>query len=432
LKHSERHKRRWAGGNGAGATAAEGVGSLPRRRDNGIDNGIYMDYAASAPLKPAVVEAMLPWRTERYGNPSSVHRWGRRARHALDEAREKVAAAIGCRPSEIVFTSGGTEADNMALQGAAWGAPDGRRRIVTSAVEHPAVLNTARALASRGFDVTCVPVDRQGRVDMDALAAAVGDDVAVVSVMHANNEVGTIQPVEAIGRLCQKRGVPFHVDAVQAFGKLPVDVDRIGCSMLSLSGHKIGGPQGVGCLYVRRGTPLVPHIYGGAQERDMRAGTENVPAIVGFARAVELAVREREEEAARLERLADELTARITERIPGVRRSGSPGNRVPGLVHLVIDGVDAESLLLNLDLKGIGASSGSACAAGSLEPSHVLLAMGMSPEEARGSLRLSLGWASREEELEPVAAALQDIVERLRSRRSVSVVGGKGSARDGR
>src|SRR5690606_3326160 len=227
-----------------------------------------------------------------------------------------------------------------------------------------------------------------------------------------------------VGRLCRERGVTFHVDAVQAFGKLPEDVDRNGSSLLSLSGHKIGGPLGVGCMYVPLGTPLVPHMYGGAQERELRAGTENVAAIVGFARAVELAVQEREEEAARLERLADQLAARICERIPGVRRSGSPGNRVPGLVHLVIDGVDAESLLLNLDLKGVAASSGSACAAGSLEPSHVLLAMGLSPQEARGSLRLSLGWGSREEELEPVAAALQEIVERLRTRKSASVGGG--------
>lgn len=391
---------------------------MAHQGDNDI---IYMDYAATAPMKPEVVDAMLPWMQHRYGNPSSVHRLGRQARHALDEAREIVAAAIGARPAEIVFTSSGTEADNLAVKGAFRAVRQqspGRNRIVTSTIEHHAVLHSVRFWENQGFPVTYVRVDRGGVVAAEAVAEALGGDTALVSLMHANNEVGTVQPVAEVGRLCQEAGALFHVDAVQSFGKIPVNVDDIGCDLLALSAHKIGGPKGVGCLYVRTGTPLVPHTDGGAQERGMRAGTENVAGIVGFAAAVKAAMESREDEAARLSALGDRLADMIVQRIPGVTRSGTPHHRVPGIVHLVIEGVDAESLLLNLDLQGVAAASGSACTSGSLEPSHVLLAMGLSKEAAAGALRLSLGWASNENELEPVAERLAAIVERLRKRRA--------------
>lgn len=379
-----------------------------------------MDHAATSPLRPEVLEAMLPWLAQHHGNPSSIYQAGRRARRALDEARDVVAYALGAHPSEIVFTSGGTEADNLALKGpvrAAMVGGERRRRLVTTQVEHPAVLRSARTVQELGWQVTFLPVDREGTVQVAAAEEAIGPDTFLVSVMHANNEVGTIQPVEEVARLCARHGALFHVDAVQSFGKLPVRVDELGCDLLSLSAHKLGGPKGVGCLYVRKGTPLMPLLDGGAQEREMRAGTENVAGIVGFAKAVELALARREAACARLESLGERLAQGILAAVPGARRSGAPQRRVPGIVHFVFEGIDSESLLLNLDLQGIAASSGSACSSGSLEPSHVLLAMGLTKEEARGSLRLSLGEGNTEEEVDQVVAAVSRIVQRLRSRR---------------
>lgn len=392
---------------------------------------IYMDHAATTPVRPEVVDAMLPWLTERYGNPSSVYRSGRRARQALDEARDVIAAAIGAEPSEIVFTSGGTEADNLALKGVAAAAAYGRhtpaqwrprRRIITTSIEHHAVLHSAQALQRRGWPVTILPATPSGVVEVTAVEEALAQGgenggaakPLLVSVMYVNNEVGTVQPVEAIARRCREHGVLFHVDAVQAFGRLRVDVDEIGCDLLSLSAHKIGGPKGVGCLFVRKGTPIEAHMDGGAQERTLRAGTENVAGIVGFARAVELALRERDDEARRLEALGERLAQGIAQRIPWARRTGDGAKRLPGLVHFVFPGVDAESLLLNLDLRGIAASSGSACTSGSLEPSHVLLAMGMDRAAAMGSLRLSLGKANDESDVDAVVDVLVELTGRLR------------------
>lgn len=359
----------------------------------------------------------MPYLRAQFGNPSGLYAEGRQARQALDEARDRVALCIGAtRSSSIVFTSSGSEADNLALQGAAWaGRLAGKGdHIVVSAIEHSAVLQTARHLQTQGFSVATVGVDEFGRVDPEAVREALTDKTVVVSVMHANNEVGTIQPIGEIAALCRERGIPFHTDAVQTVGHLPVDVEELGVDMLSLSAHKFYGPKGVGALYVRPGLELVPVIHGGAQERERRAGTENVAGIVGLSVALELAVREMPRRMPYVAALRDRLIEGILSRIDGVRLNGHPKERLPGNANFVFHGVDGESLLLRLDMEGIAASSGSACSAGSIEPSHVLLEMGVPSDLAVRALRLTLGHENTEDEIERVLEVLPRIVSQLR------------------
>lgn len=376
---------------------------------------IYLDYAATTPTHPEVLKAMLPYFTDVFGNPSSIHSYGQEARAAVDEARAKVAKLIGARSEEIVFTSGGTEADNYALRGVAYAKRRKGNHIIISPIEHHAVSEACEFLTRRGFKVTHLPVDRHGLVDPGDVKNAITDKTILVSVMHASNEVGTIEPVAEIGRIAREAGVYLHTDAVQTVGHIPVDVDELSVDLLSISAHKLYGPKGVGALYVRKGTRLVSLIHGGAQEKGRRAGTENVPGIVGFGRAVELAVQEMGEEANRLRSLRDMLIKGLGERIEHIRLNGHPSNRLPNNVNVSVDFCEGESLLLNLDLEGICVSTGSACSSSSLEPSHALLALGLSPEQAHGSLRFSLGWENTEEDVERVLEVLPGIVARLRA-----------------
>jgi cysteine desulfurase len=380
------------------------------------DETIYLDHAATTPCRPEVVAAMLPYFGEVYGNPSGIYRQSRRARRALDEARGQVAAVLRCDAREVVFTSGGSESDNLALKGTAWAARrQGRgEHVVVSAVEHHAVLHAADELAAQGFPVTYVPVDAHGQVSPAAVAAALRPDTGLVSVMLANNEVGTINPIAAIAALTRPRGIVLHTDAVQAAGALPLDVAALGCDLLSLSGHKFYGPKGVGVLYIRDGTPLLPQQQGGSQENRRRAGTENTPGIVGLATALTLAEAERGAASVRLAGLRDQLQAGLRERVPGVQVNGHPTERLPGTLHISVPGVEGEAMLLLLDAQHVAASTGSACTSGSMEASHVLTAMGLPPALARASLRLTLGRSTTEAEIERVLAVLPGVVEQLR------------------
>lgn len=376
---------------------------------------VYLDHAATTPLDPAVREAMEPFLSHRFGNPSSLHAWGREARLALDEARESLAFALGCEPAEICFTSCGTEADNLALIGTALAAPPHKRHLLISAVEHHAVLHAADWLSRFGFLVEWIPVDTQGQVDPEEVRQRIREETLLVSVMHANNEIGTLQPVEAIARICRERGVLFHTDAVQTFGLLPVQVQSIGCDLLSLSAHKIYGPKGVGALYLRAGTPFQPVIVGGGQERERRAGTENVAAIVGFGKAVQIALLQQAQEANRLTQLRDQFIQQVLASVPDSHLTGHPTERLPGNAHFLFEGVSAEGLLIALDRAGIAASSGAACSAGSIEPSHVLLALGLSEEQAQTGIRFTLGRSTTQEDLAYTLAVLQEEVARIRS-----------------
>jgi len=379
----------------------------------------YLDYAATTPVLDEVVEAMLPYLRRAFGNPSSVYAAGREAKKGLEEARERTAAAIGASPGEIVFTAGGTEADNLALKGGAFRARAMRgsgNHVITAAVEHHAVLHSAEWLEKQGFRVTFLPVDSEGVVDLEALASALGPETVLVSIMLANNEVGTLQPVAEAARITHERSrALFHTDAVQALGKVRVDVDMLGVDMAAFAAHKIGGPKGTGALYVRRKTALEPILHGGGQERDLRSGTPNVAGIVGMSVAADIAASEVQEESERLSGLRDRLEDGIAGAIAGVKVNGAGAPRVPGTVNVCIEGLEGESLLLMLDARGVAASSGSACTSGSLEPSHVLMAMGVRPELAHGSLRLSLGRASSTGDVDYVLEVLPPIVERLRS-----------------
>lgn len=374
---------------------------------------VYLDHAATTPLRPEVLDAMQPYLTEHFGNASSLHGAGRRARLGLDEARETVARLLGAKPREIVFTGGGTEADNLAIKGAAWAASARGRELVISSVEHKAVTQSAAVMERFGFAVTWLSVDRYGTVDPAAVESAIRDHTALVSVMYANNEVGTVQPVAEIGAICRARKVLFHVDAIQAAGYLALDVDALGADLLSLSAHKVNGPKGVGALFVRQGTPLLTQLSGGSQERQRRAGTENVAGIVGFARALELAQQERLTEAARLTQLRDRLIAELTA-LPGVQLTGHPTERLPNNASFVVDGLEGGDLVAALDLEGIAASTGSACTTGAADPSHVLLAMGIQPAAAHGSLRLTLGHGSSEEDVRLTVEAMGRVLERVR------------------
>jgi len=377
---------------------------------------IYMDHAATTPLDPRVREAMAPWLERWYGNPSSPYAAARQARAAIDEARERVAHLIGARPSEVCFTSGGTEGDNWAIKGIAWARRTRGRHLVVSAVEHQAVLEAARFLERQGWELTLVPVDGDGLVHPEAVAEALRPDTALVAVMHANNEVGTVQPIADIAAVTRARGVPLVVDAVQTAGLLRLDVEALGCDVLVMSGHKFYGPKGTGAVYIRRGTPIEPLLHGGGQERGMRAGTEAVAGIVGLAHALTVAYEERPAVVPRLEQLRDRLLAGILARVRDVRVNGHRERRLPNNVHVSFAGVDGESLLLNLDLAGLAASSGSACTSGSLLPSHVLLAMGLPRELARGSLRLTLGKDNTEADVDAAVDLVAQTVARLREK----------------
>lgn len=374
---------------------------------------VYADHGATTPVDPRVVEVMLPYFSQHFGNAGSVHAWGQSAREAVDVAREEVARAIGCAPAEIVFTSGATEADNFALIGAALANEARGRHIVTSAVEHHAVLEPCRFLEPRGFEVSYLPVDRTGRIDPDDVRRALRADTILVSVMHANNEIGTIQPIAEVGELVRSRGVLMHTDAAQSGGILPVDVETLSVDLLSLSAHKRYGPKGVGALYVRKGSRLQRIQHGGAHERNRRAGTENVPAIVGFGEALRLARDLMPQEADRLRGYRDRLRRAFAE-IHGAHLNGDLEDGLPGTVSVSFEGTDSESLLMALDFRGIAASSGSACTSGSLEPSHVLRATGLSPDVAKGTVRFSLGRGTTGEEVEYLAAVVPEIVETLR------------------
>lgn len=383
-----------------------------------LDKGVYLDHAATTPVDRRVVEAMLPFWTERYGNPSSIYRLGRDAAKALNGARERIAGILQADPSEIIFTSCGTESDNLAIRGVAFAqrARGKGSHIITSSVEHHAVGHTVEQLVKKfGFEATFLPVDHYGMVDPDEVARAIRPDTVLITIMYANNEVGTIQPIAEIGRLARERGIPFHTDAVQAGGALPLDVNALNVDLLSLSAHKFYGPKGVGLLYVRKGTPLWPMQTGGSQERNRRAGTENVAFAVGMATALELAYAELEQTNRRVQALRDRLIAGVLERIPDVELTGHPTQRLPNSASFVVKYVEGEAMLLNLDMKGIFASSGSACTSMSLSPSHVLTAMGFPPEIAHGSLRMTLGKGNTEEEIDYVLDVLPEIVSRLRA-----------------
>lgn len=374
---------------------------------------IYLDHAATTPLDPRVLEAMLPYLSERFGNPSSIHRLGREARQALDEAREVVAGVLNASPQEIIFTSSGTEADNLALKGVAQALfLEGKgNHIITSAIEHHAVLHTCDDLERFGFQVTRLPVDGYGLVHPEALAEAIRPGTILVSIMYANNEVGTIEPIPELAEVAHRHGIYFHTDAVQAAGALSLDVETLGVDLLSLSAHKFYGPRGVGVLYVRRGVPLLPQMHGGGQERGRRSGTENVAGIVGLAIALRLAQEEREAYNAHCLRLRDRLIAGILERIPSARLNGHPTRRLPNNAHFCFEHVDGESILVGLDQQGICASGGSACTAGALEPSHVLIAIGVPPEVARGAVRFTVGRQNTPEQIERVLDLLPRIIE---------------------
>jgi len=376
---------------------------------------IYLDHAATTPTHPEVVEAMLPYFIDAFGNPSSIYSYGQEAKGAIEEARAKVADLIGARSDEIVLTSGGTEADNFAIKGVAYANEGKGNHIITSAIEHHAVIETCKFLEKRGFLVTYLPVDEYGLVDPDDVKKAITDKTILISVMHANNEVGTIQPIAEIGKIAKETGIYFHTDAVQTAGHIPVNVNELGVDLLAMSAHKLYGPKGVGALYIRKGTRLVAFMHGGEQERRRRASTENVPGIVGFGRAAELAKQEMTEEAERLTHLRDKLIKGILEQIEHTRLNGHPLKRLPNNVNISVDFVEGESMLLNLDLEGICASTGSACSSASLEPSHVLLALGLSPEQAHGSLRFSLGKENTEEDMGRVLKVLPGIVAKLRA-----------------
>lgn len=375
---------------------------------------IYLDNAATTKTAPEVVEAMLPYFTELYGNPSSVYQFAQKSKEAVAASRETIAGALGAKPEEIYFTAGGTEADNWAIKAAAEAYRAKGNHIITSKIEHHAVLHTCQWLEKQGFEVTYLDVDEAGIVKLDQLERAIRPETILISVMFANNEIGTIQPVKEIGQIARRHGVLFHTDAVQAFGQLPIQVDEMNIDMLSSSGHKLNGPKGIGFLYIRKGVKIRSFVHGGAQERKRRAGTENVPGIVGYAAAVERAVRTMEQRTAREKELRDYLIGRVLAEVPYTRLNGHRTKRLPNNANFSFQFVEGESLLIMLDMEGICGSSGSACTSGSLDPSHVLLAIGLPHEIAHGSLRLTLSEETTKEELDYVAEAIKKIVERLR------------------
>lgn len=375
---------------------------------------IYFDHSATTPVRPEVVEAMLPYFNEKYGNASSIYKVARESRAAVDEARDSVAAAIGAEPRDIFFTSGGTEADNWAIKGVAYANRKKGRHIITTSIEHHAVLHTCQYLEREGFEVTYLPVDEKGLISPAQVEEAIREDTILISIMFANNEIGTIQPIDKIGAIAKKYDVPFHTDAVQAVGNVHIDVDKLGVDLLSMSAHKFYGPKGVGALYIRKGINIAPYFHGGAQEAGRRASTENVPGIVGMGKAIEMATSNIDSYNKKLLKLREMTIDGVLNNIPYARLNGDREKRLPGNVNFSFEFIEGESLLLLLDMEGIGASSGSACTSGSLDPSHVLLAIGLPHEIAHGSLRLTFGKDNTEEEVEYLLEVLPDIVKRLR------------------
>ena len=394
-----------------------------------VEGTVYMDHAGTTPLDLKVLEAMIPYFNEHFGNPSSLHTVGQEARYALDEARERVAGVLNCRPREVVFTGGGTESDNTAIQGVATGLHETGNHIITSSVEHHAVLHACQYLESQGFEVTYLAVDSDGMVQPESVYNAINERTTLVTIMYGNNEIGTINPISEISKAIKKRAeelsrtIVFHTDAVQAAGYLSLNVTELGVDLLSLSGHKFHGPKGTGVLYIKRGTPYLPLIHGGGQERERRSGTENIPGIIGLSLALETADVTREETGQRCSALRDKIIASVLERIPGSRLNGHATQRLPNNANFSFTGVEGEPILLGLDMAGIAASSGSACSSGSLEPSHVLLALGQSAEVARGSLRLTLGRENKEKEIDYLLGVLVDLVQRLRQLPSLTTAG---------
>ena len=375
---------------------------------------IYLDNAATTKTAPEVVDAMLPYFTEDYGNPSTIYSLGAAGKKAVNQARRAIADVIGAKPEEIYFTAGGTEADNWAIKAAAEAYGDKGKHIITTKIEHHAVLHTCEYLEKNGFEVTYLEVDSDGLVDPETLKAAIRPDTILISIMYANNEIGTIEPITQLGTIAKERGILFHTDAVQAFGQIPIDVDNLHVDMLSASAHKLNGPTGIGMLYIRTGVKIRSFVHGGSQERSRRAGTENVPGIVGFGAAVERAMRIMYEKVNKETELRDYLISRIEEEIPYSRLNGHRTERLPGNVNFSFEFIEGESMLIMLDMKGVCASSGSACTSGSLDPSHVLLAIGLKHEIAHGSLRLTLSEENTKEEMDIVVEELKKIVTRLR------------------
>lgn len=373
---------------------------------------VYMDHSATTAVNPDVTEAMLPYFSETFGNPSSLYSIGRQARRAIEEARQKVADLIGAKKEEIIFTGSGTESDNLAIKGIAFKNRKKGDHIITSSIEHHAVLHVCKYLESQGFKVTYLPVNRDGIVNPADVEKAITPQTILITIMHANNEIGTLQPIEEIGKIAGEKNVPFHTDAVQTTGKLPLDVETLGVSLLSMSAHKMYGPKGVGALYLRKGTFIEPLFHGGGHERNLRSSTENVPGIVGFGKAAELA-KQRFPEEAKLADLRDRLIKGVLE-IKDSYLNGHPTKRLPGNANFRFSYIEGESMILNLDMKGVAASTGSACSSTSLEPSHVLMAIGLKPEEAHGSLRLTLGLGNTQEDVDYVVSILPEIVNKLR------------------
>ena len=386
---------------------------------------IYLDHGATTPLDPRVLEAMIPFLKEDFGNPSSLHFFGREVKKQLEEAREKVAGILGAEPEEIIFTSGGTEADNLALGGVVRALREKGKHIITTAVEHHAVLDTCTALKKEGFDITILPVDCYGMVEPQHVKEAIREDTLLVSVIYGNNEVGTVQPLEEIGQITREKGVLLHTDAVQTVGNLPLEVEKLQVDLLALSAHKFYGPKGAGILYCRQGIEIDRMLHGGGQERGRRAGTENVPGIIGMARAMEIAVEEKEENTRRMEKLRDKLIEGLLS-MEDVYLNGHPTRRLAGNVNASFEYIEGEALLLSLDYKGIAASSGSACSSGSMEPSHVLLAMGIPEQTAHGSVRFTLGRHTTEEEIDYVLEVVPEAVQKLRDMSSIYQGKGEG------
>jgi cysteine desulfurase len=387
---------------------------------------IYLDHCATTPLRPEVWEAMLPFFRDRFGNPSSIHACGKAARAAVEDARQKVASLIGAKPGEIVFTGGGTESDNLAIRGAADALKGKGRHIITSAIEHLAVLGTCRDLERSGFRVTYLPVDGAGIVDPAAVRGAITGETILVSIMHANNEIGTIEPIEAIGRMTQERGILLHTDAVQSVGKIPVDVRALHVDLLSLSGHKINGPKGVGALYVRQGVEISPVLTGGHQENGRRGGTENVPAIAGLGRACELAGGDLNSRAKELKKLRDLLQAKLADKFPGLRVNGHRQDRLPHVLNVSFRGLPAEEIVQALDREGVAISAGSACTSGRRDISHVIAALGVPSEEAQGTVRLSVGWGNTEAEVREAADRLVSVAGKIKALQELEAsVGGR-------
>ena len=376
---------------------------------------IYMDHNATTPVHPAVLEAMLPYFREIFGNASSVHSFGREARVAMEEARDKIAEFIGAQPREVILTSGGTESDNFAIEGAAYENSKNGKHIITFNIEHHAVLNTCKHLETHGFEVSYLEVDRHGLVNLDELRETVRDDTILITVMHANNEIGTIEPLQEISNIAEEHGIILHTDAAQTVGKIPVNVDELGVDLMSMSAHKLYGPKGVGALYVRRGTKVEPLVRGGHHERNRRGGTENVPGIVGFGKAIEVAAADIEEEGKRLWNLTEKLKTGLQEQLEYIYPNNHPTERLPATINISFDFLEGESIVLNLDMKGIAVSTGSACTSGSLEPSHVLVALGLPPATAQGAIRFSLGRDNTEADVDYVLEELPPIIQRLRA-----------------